>query len=86
MPRLILHAVLLLVLAVPRVALAACPDHPIRIIGRLNAELVSIIREPEIIKTFIEPFGTSPEEFGKNLRADITRWSGLVKKRGIRTQ
>jgi tripartite-type tricarboxylate transporter receptor subunit TctC len=63
---------------------------PREIIGKLNTELVRIIRDPEISKTFIElgiePLGTSPEEFGKNLRDDITRWSGLVKKRNIHTE
>lgn len=63
---------------------------PREIIARYNTELVRIIREPEMNKTFvelgIEPLGTSPEEFGKNLRADIARWSGLVKKRNIHAE
>jgi tripartite-type tricarboxylate transporter receptor subunit TctC len=34
----------------------------------------------------IDPLGTSPEEFGKNLRADIARSSEMVRKRGIRAE
>jgi tripartite-type tricarboxylate transporter receptor subunit TctC len=63
---------------------------PREILGKLNAELVRIIRDPEINKSFIDlgidPLGTSPEDFGKNLRADIARWSDMVRKRGIRAE
>jgi tripartite-type tricarboxylate transporter receptor subunit TctC len=63
---------------------------PREILRQLNAELVRIIRDPEINRTFIElgidPLGTSPEEFGKNLRADITQWSDLVRRRNIRAE
>lgn len=63
---------------------------PREILGKLNAELVRIIRDPEINKSFVElgidPLGTSPEDFGKNLRADIARWSDMVRKRGVRAE
>jgi tripartite-type tricarboxylate transporter receptor subunit TctC len=52
---------------------------PEEIVRRLNRELVRIIVQPSTSKTFvelgIEPLGTSPEEFGRFLRAEIARWS-----------
>lgn len=63
---------------------------PREILLKLNAELVRIIRDPEINKTFIElgidPLGTSPEQFGKNLRADIARSTDMLRKRNIRAE
>ena len=63
---------------------------PREILRQLNEELVRIIRDPEVNKTFIElgidPLGTTPEEFGKNLRADIARSSELVRKHNIRAE
>ena len=63
---------------------------PREILRQLNTELVRIIRDPEINKTFIElgidPLGTSPEEFGKNLRADIARSTDMLRKRNIRAE
>ena len=61
---------------------------PEEIVRKLNRELVRIIKLPETSRTFvdlgIEPLGTSPEEFGKVLRAEIARWSGVVRKHNIR--
>ena len=63
---------------------------PREILRQLNEELVRIIRDPEMNKTFIElgidPLATSPEEFGKNLRADIARSAELVRKHHIRAE
>ena len=61
---------------------------PDEIVRKLNRELVRIIKLPETNRTFIdlgiEPLGTSPEEFGKYLRAEIARWSEVVHKHNIR--
>jgi tripartite-type tricarboxylate transporter receptor subunit TctC len=63
---------------------------PREILLQLNAELVRIIRDPEINRTFVElgidPLGTSPEAFGKNLRADIERSAGVLRRRNIRAE
>ncbi len=61
---------------------------PEEIVRRLNRELVRIIVQPSTSKTFvelgIEPLGTTPEEFGRFLRAEIARWSAVVRAHDIR--
>ena len=61
---------------------------PEAVVRTLNRELVRIIALPETRKAFvelgIEPVGTSPEEFGKYLRAEIARWSDVMRAHNIR--
>jgi tripartite-type tricarboxylate transporter receptor subunit TctC len=61
---------------------------PDSIVRTLNRELVRIIGLPETRKIFvelgIEPVGTSPEEYGKYLRDEIARWSGVMRAHNIR--
>ena len=61
---------------------------PEDIVRRLNRELVRIIVLPATSKTFvelgIEPLGTSPEEFGRFLRAEVARWAAVVRAHNIR--
>jgi tripartite-type tricarboxylate transporter receptor subunit TctC len=63
---------------------------PREILRQLNTELVRIIRDPEVNRTFIElgidPLGTSPEEFGKNLLADIAQSKDMLRKHNIRAE
>jgi tripartite-type tricarboxylate transporter receptor subunit TctC len=67
------------------------PAHtPDELVRRLNRELVRIIKLPETSKTFIElgiePLGTSPEEFGSYVGAEIARWAAVVRKHNIRAE
>ena len=61
---------------------------PEAVVRTLNRELVRINALPETRKAFvelgIEPVGTSPEEFGKYLRAEIARWSDVMRAHNIR--
>ncbi|HEX3168977.1 MAG TPA: tripartite tricarboxylate transporter substrate binding protein [Burkholderiales bacterium] len=61
---------------------------PEAVVRTLNRELVRIIALPETRKAFvelgIEPVGTSPEDFGKYLRAEIARWSDVMRAHNIR--
>jgi tripartite-type tricarboxylate transporter receptor subunit TctC len=61
---------------------------PDAIVRQLNRELVRIIRLPQTHRAFIdlgiEPLGSSPEEFGKYLRAEIARWSQVARAHNIR--
>ena len=63
---------------------------PEAVVRTLNRELVRIIALPETRKAFvelgIEPVGTSPEEFGKYLRAEIARWSDVMRAHNIRAE
>ena len=56
---------------------------PRAIVERLNAEIVKVIRTPEveadILAQGIEPIGNTPEEFGRIIRADVERWGKILK-------
>jgi tripartite-type tricarboxylate transporter receptor subunit TctC len=56
---------------------------PRAIIERLHAEIVKVIRTPEveadILAQGIEPIGNTPEEFGRIIRADVERWGKILK-------
>jgi tripartite-type tricarboxylate transporter receptor subunit TctC len=58
------------------------------IVKRLNAELVRIIRSPEMKaglwdRQWIDPVGSSPEELTRILRSESAKWAAIVKARNI---
>jgi tripartite-type tricarboxylate transporter receptor subunit TctC len=57
---------------------------PKPIIDKLNAAVNDAIKRPDIVKLWKDqgalPLAMSPEEFDKFLRADIVKWSEVVKK------
>lgn len=61
---------------------------PPAIIHRLNTEILKVISRPEVKERFInagiEAFGSTPEEFGAAIRADMAKWSKVIKTAGIR--
>ena len=63
---------------------------PPAIINRLQREISTSIRQPDVRAKFqsmgVEPGGDSPAEFGQFLRAQIGRWSTVVKQAGIQPQ
>jgi len=63
---------------------------PKSVIAKLNTELVKTIKLPDIQKRMLdlglEPVGNTPEEFAAFVRADIARWSKVVKDAGVRTE
>ncbi len=60
---------------------------PKQIVTRLNTEISKIMQMPELRKKLLELGGeftvNTPEEFGDLIRADIAKWSKLIKDRGI---
>ena len=66
---------------------AATPD---AVITRLNAELVKVMRQPEIVERIVNeasiPMGTTPEEFASWLKAEIAKWSKVVKISGAKVE
>jgi tripartite-type tricarboxylate transporter receptor subunit TctC len=52
------------------------------IIERLHAEIVKVIRAPDveadILAQGIEPIGNTPDEFGRIIRADVARWGKIL--------
>ena len=63
---------------------------PAALLDRLNADLHSVMRIPEIEQRLTElgmpPAPTSREEFDQFIRAEIARWAQVIKEAGIPKQ
>lgn len=61
---------------------------PREIIRRLNTEFATLLRSREAVDSFesqaFEAGGGSPEDLGKFLRDETTRWAPIIKAAGIR--
>jgi len=61
---------------------------PREIINKLGAEIVKVVQNPAVRERFASlgtvPVGSSPEEFAAFLRAEIEKWSRVVKASGAR--
>ncbi len=55
---------------------------PAEIVMRLNAEVVAILKEPDVVERFRargnEPRPTTPQEFKARMEADIAKWTAVV--------
>ena len=62
---------------------------PKAIVDGLNAEIVKVLRNPDVKKAWneqgAEPLTMSPAEFDKYLRQDIAKWAKIVKISGAST-
>ena len=63
---------------------------PPAIIARLNAEVGRALSQPDVLKRIAaageEPDPTTPEQVAAKLRAEIQKWSDLVRASGLRLQ
>jgi tripartite-type tricarboxylate transporter receptor subunit TctC len=63
---------------------------PKPIIDRLNKEIVRIVRSPEFAQNLTNEgafaMGNTPEEFAAVIRADMKKWSGVIKEAGIKRE
>ena len=63
---------------------------PREIIGRLNSELVKMMRSPEVTSRLesmgVEPLTNTPEEFADFVKKDVGKWSKVVKESGARVE
>lgn len=61
---------------------------PPEIIAKLNAELVKAARAPDISERMTatggEALGSTPEEFGRHLATEVSRWRKVVQQANIR--
>ena len=61
---------------------------PAEIVARLNAEILRILRLPEVRERFqamgIEISGNSPEQFAAFMRAETAKWGKIVKESGAK--
>ena len=63
---------------------------PAAIVARLNSEIVSAIKTPEI-RDFItregaEPVGSSPQEFGAYLKSEIERYTKVARAANLKVE
>ncbi len=63
---------------------------PRAIITRLNREIVTILRAPDLIERFaglgLEAVGSTPEEYAEHLRAELAQYSKLIKSIGLKLE
>ena len=61
---------------------------PKEIIARLNAEMVKIMRTPEVTARFsnagVDVVASSPEHFSEFLKSEVARWAKVVQDAGIK--
>jgi len=69
------------------VALFAPAKTPVAIINRLNQETVRYLNRKDVQERFFgtgaETLGTSPEEFAAAIKADLARWTKVIRDAGI---
>ncbi len=63
---------------------------PPEVLKRLNEELNAVLGQPEVKDSLAREGATpqpgTPEEFGKLIRAEVVRWSALIREKGIVVQ
>ena len=61
-----------------------------QIITLLNREIVKIVKlatmKERLVQLGYEPVGTTPDEYGVQIRTEITKWATVIRSAGIRTQ
>jgi tripartite-type tricarboxylate transporter receptor subunit TctC len=61
---------------------------PIKIIARLNAEIIKVLNIPEVKERLLnlgaEVIGSTPDEFAAVIKADMAKYAKVVKDTGIR--
>lgn len=72
----------------PWVGLCAPRATPANIVARLSSDVREVVTSPEISKKFsdlgMEPFATTPEQFGTFVKQEIARWHPLIKELNIK--
>ncbi len=67
------------------VAPAATPKD---VVAKLSAEMVRILRQPDVVTRLAgqgaEPVASTPDEFAAFIRAEIDKWSKVVKQAGLK--
>ena len=61
---------------------------PKAVVERLNSELVTIIRSPEMMERlsqlYFNPRTSTPDELAQRVRRDGVHWKALIKSAGIK--
>jgi tripartite-type tricarboxylate transporter receptor subunit TctC len=68
--------------------LVAPAGTPREIVARLNAEVLKVLAMPDVRERFlaqgVEPLGSTPEAFGLHIRAQMEKWSKVVRDAGVK--
>jgi tripartite-type tricarboxylate transporter receptor subunit TctC len=60
---------------------------PPAIINRLHAQTVRALADEEVRRRLVEegldPVGNTPAEFAAYIRAEMTKWAGVIKAAGV---
>jgi tripartite-type tricarboxylate transporter receptor subunit TctC len=68
--------------------LVAPKGTPPEIIKRLNAELVKALGTPEMRERLVtagaEPEGGTPERFAQKIKGDLSQWTEVINRAGIK--
>jgi len=63
---------------------------PVKFIDIMQQAIAKSLQAPEVKKRFalegLEPSGIAPEEFGKILQSEVTKWAGVVKASGAKLE
>jgi tripartite-type tricarboxylate transporter receptor subunit TctC len=63
---------------------------PAAIVGKLNAAIAAVMREPEVrarlAQTGVVPGVNSPEEFAAYLKEENARWARVIREKGIKAE
>jgi tripartite-type tricarboxylate transporter receptor subunit TctC len=61
---------------------------PRAVIAKLNAEMVKILRMPDVVQKLgamgVEIVGNTPEEFSRVIKADVVKWGKVVRDSGAK--
>ena len=73
---------------VGQIGIVAPAGTPREIVAQLDAEIVKVLRQPEIVEKLaglgIEPVGSTPEEFAEKIRSNIERFAKAVAISGMK--
>ena len=60
---------------------------PRPIIERLHAEIVKVLRSPDVVEQLttqgVDPIGNTPQEFAAIIRTDVEKWARVLKSAGV---
>jgi tripartite-type tricarboxylate transporter receptor subunit TctC len=63
---------------------------PREVVQKLNAEVTKILAMPDVRERFlaqgVEPVGSTPEEFGEHIKAQMAKWSKVVRDAGVKAE
>jgi tripartite-type tricarboxylate transporter receptor subunit TctC len=72
------------------IGLAAPAGTPRALVERINREVIAVVNEPETRQQFLgrglEPAAGTPADYAQHIRAEIERWSKVIKEAGIKAQ